>query len=104
MPHRVAAIALFIGLVFAPGGAEAQPDASPSPAASPGHHHHHHHHHGAAAGGSLKQYASESDARTACTSGSVEWMNTNSGALHPAGDPYYGKTKHGAYVCAPSSR
>lgn len=27
------------------------------------------------------------------------WVNTKSHAYHEAGDPYYGKTKHGKYLC-----
>lgn len=27
------------------------------------------------------------------------WVNLNSKAYHEPGDPYYGKTKHGEYLC-----
>jgi hypothetical protein len=45
------------------------------------------------------QYASEAKAEEACGSDAVAWVNTKSGAVHPKGDQYYGKTKHGAYIC-----
>jgi hypothetical protein len=27
------------------------------------------------------------------------WVNERSHVFHPAGDPYYGRTKHGKYMC-----
>jgi hypothetical protein len=46
-----------------------------------------------------KHYTSEARAEEACGSDAVAWINTKSGAVHPKGDHYYGKTKHGAYIC-----
>lgn len=32
------------------------------------------------------------------------WVNTTSGAYHEPGDPYYGHTKHGKYMCPSAAR
>jgi|HubBroStandDraft_3_1064219.scaffolds.fasta_scaffold1098845_1 hypothetical protein len=34
-----------------------------------------------------------------CGAVTAVWVNLNSKAYHEAGDPYYGKTKHGEYLC-----
>lgn len=34
-----------------------------------------------------------------CGGSAPVWANENSHVYHVAGDPYYGKTKHGKYMC-----
>lgn len=45
------------------------------------------------------QFATETAARRSCPSDTVVWGNSGSKALHMSGDRYYGKTKHGAFMC-----
>jgi hypothetical protein len=46
------------------------------------------------------QFSSEGAAKTHCPSDAVVWVNLGgSKAYHTAGTKYYGKTKHGAYMC-----
>jgi hypothetical protein len=56
-----------------------------------------------AAGLGQGQYASEADAKTACSSDAVVWVNLRSGAFHEAGSRSYGATKVGAYMCEKES-
>jgi hypothetical protein len=44
-------------------------------------------------------YGTESAAQAHCPSDTVVWLNTNSRVFHEKGMVYYGRTKHGAYVC-----
>ena len=44
-------------------------------------------------------YAMESEAKAHCPTDAVVWANTSSKAYHKSGTKYYGKTKHGAYMC-----
>jgi hypothetical protein len=53
----------------------------------------------AAASGELAQFDTESAAQQHCPKDTVVWLNTNSGIYHEKGMRWYGKTKHGAYVC-----
>lgn len=45
------------------------------------------------------QYASELLARVHCPASPLVWANTGSRAYHASGTPYYGRTRHGAYMC-----
>ncbi len=53
----------------------------------------------AAASGSVAQYSSQTDATAKCGSDTVVWANATSKALHPSGDRYFGKSKHGFFTC-----
>jgi hypothetical protein len=44
-------------------------------------------------------YRSPETAQVHCHTGIVVWLNTNSGVYHFQGERWYGRTKHGAYVC-----
>jgi hypothetical protein len=46
------------------------------------------------------QFSSESAAKAHCPSDTIVWANlAGSKAYHTSGDRYFGKTKHGAYMC-----
>jgi hypothetical protein len=47
----------------------------------------------------LPGYKTESEAKSACGGSTVVWHATGSKAYHTATSKYFGKTKHGAYVC-----
>lgn len=47
----------------------------------------------------LEQFQTEQDAQKHCPSDTVVWLNTASGNLHRKGQPWYGLTSKGAYVC-----
>jgi hypothetical protein len=53
----------------------------------------------AAASGKLVTFDSEGAAQAHCPNDTVVWLNTNSGIYHEKGMRWYGRTKHGAYVC-----
>jgi hypothetical protein len=54
----------------------------------------------APAGPALASFPSEAAAHASCPSDSVVWSSmSKSKAFHTASSKYYGKTKHGAYVC-----
>jgi hypothetical protein len=44
-------------------------------------------------------YASEADAKKACPHDIVVWLNTKSRYYHYKGQPWYGTTDVGAFVC-----
>ena len=47
----------------------------------------------------LPLFDSESAAQAHCPSDQVVWLNTKSGIYHEKGMRWYGRTRHGAYVC-----
>lgn len=49
--------------------------------------------------GQLHQFKTEAEAKSQCPGGQVAWANTRTHVLHEPGTQYFGKTKHGAYVC-----
>ncbi|MGC8475585.1 MAG: hypothetical protein ACP5NP_04450 [Acetobacteraceae bacterium] len=52
-----------------------------------------------AAGTALQGYRTEAAAKRACGTDKVVWRARGSKAFHSAGSKYFGKTKHGSYVC-----
>lgn len=79
----LAAALLAVALVPAPSLAAGT---APKPAAS-------------AQSGQLAMFDSEAAAQAHCPKDEVVWLNTNSGIYHEKGMRWYGRTKHGAYVC-----
>jgi hypothetical protein len=49
--------------------------------------------------GSLATFDAESAAQAHCPTDQVVWLNTNSGIYHEKGMRWYGRTRHGVYVC-----
>ena len=49
--------------------------------------------------GPMQQFATQEAAQAHCPSDVVVWLNTNSGIYHEKGMRWYGRTKHGAFVC-----
>ena len=47
----------------------------------------------------IPMFDTEAAAQAHCPSDIVVWLNTNSGIYHEKGMRWYGRTKHGAYVC-----
>ena len=45
------------------------------------------------------QFDNEAAAKAHCPADTVVWGNASSKAYHLAGAKYYGKTKHGSYMC-----
>ena len=46
-----------------------------------------------------EQFKSEQAAQQHCPGDAVVWLNLRSGSIHSKGQPWYGKTQVGAYVC-----
>lgn len=53
----------------------------------------------AKASADIPMFDTEAAAQTHCPSDTVVWLNTKSGVYHEKGMRWYGRTKHGAYVC-----
>jgi len=47
----------------------------------------------------IPMFDTETAAQSHCPSDTVVWLNTKSGIYHEKGMRWYGRTKHGAYVC-----
>ena len=52
-----------------------------------------------ATGTVLHGYKTEAAAKAGCGADTVVWRARGSKAFHAAGSKYFGKTKHGSYVC-----
>ena len=53
----------------------------------------------AALGQGMQTFASEQAAQRHCPTDTIEWLNTSSANYHFKGDPWYGHTQRGTYVC-----
>ena len=49
------------------------------------------------------QYTTEAGATLHCPTGTVVWLNQETGVYHYRGSHWYGNTKHGAYMCESDS-
>lgn len=49
------------------------------------------------------QFKTESEAMQNCPAGTAVWLNTSSGKVHHKDSKWYGRTKTGAYTCAPAT-
>jgi hypothetical protein len=54
---------------------------------------------GAALGQGMTTFATEQKAQQHCPADTVVWLNTSSALYHLKGEPWYGRTQRGAYVC-----
>jgi hypothetical protein len=54
---------------------------------------------GAALGQGMQTFASEQAAQRHCPADAVVWLNTSNANYHFKGDPWYGHTQRGTYVC-----
>jgi len=49
--------------------------------------------------GQVAMFETEEAAQQHCPTDQVVWLNTKSGIYHEKGMRWYGRTRHGAYVC-----
>jgi hypothetical protein len=54
---------------------------------------------GAALGQGMQTFTNEQAAQAHCPADTVVWLNTTSANYHVKGDPWYGRTQRGVYVC-----
>ncbi len=47
----------------------------------------------------VQRFDTEAATQKHCPRDTVVWLNTKSGIYHESGMRWYGRTKHGAYVC-----
>lgn len=47
----------------------------------------------------IRLFATEAAAQAHCPRDTVVWLNLPTGIYHLKGERWYGRTKHGAYVC-----
>lgn len=87
----VAIIAIGLGLGGAPIAMAnaAGSNAGTQPAAS----------HTTAKSSDMQTYKTEADAKAGCSGDTVVWHARGSKVFHTSGSRYYGKTKHGSFVC-----
>ena len=50
-------------------------------------------------GQGMQTFKDEQAAQRHCPADTVVWLNTTSANYHTKGDPWYGRTQRGAYVC-----
>jgi hypothetical protein len=87
---KTAAVLIFLGLAAAtPAQAQTASSHPAARAAAP-----------APTSLASNQFSSEQTAKAHCPGDTIVWANLGSSrAYHLSGDRYYGKTKHGAYMC-----
>jgi hypothetical protein len=87
---KAIAVLVCVGIAAAlPAAAQTMSSHAPARAAAP-----------APAGLATNQFSSEQAAKTHCPGDAIVWANLGSSkAYHASGDRYYGKTRHGAYMC-----
>jgi hypothetical protein len=91
MLKMIAVCTILIAAAALPAQAQS-PSAHPTGAALP--------HAAAAPGLAGDQFSSEQAAKAHCPGDAIVWANTGgSKAYHVSGDRYYGKTRHGAFMC-----
>ena len=54
---------------------------------------------GAALAQGMQTFTNEQAAQQYCPADTVVWLNTSSANYHFKGDPWYGRTQRGSYVC-----
>jgi hypothetical protein len=54
---------------------------------------------GAALGQGMQTFTNEQAASRHCPADTIVWLNTSSANYHFKGDPWYGRTQRGTYVC-----
>jgi hypothetical protein len=54
---------------------------------------------GGALGQGMQTFTNEQAAQRHCPTDAVVWLNTSSANYHFKGDPWYGRTQRGSYVC-----
>jgi hypothetical protein len=54
---------------------------------------------GAALAQGMQTFKDDQAAQRHCPADTVVWLNTTSANYHLKGDPWYGRTQRGAYVC-----
>lgn len=47
----------------------------------------------------LATFTNEQEAQQHCPSDTIVWLNLPTGIYHLKGERWYGRTRHGAYVC-----
>ena len=54
---------------------------------------------GAALAQGMQTFKNEQAAQQYCPADTVVWLNTSNASYHFEGDPWYGRTQRGIYVC-----
>jgi hypothetical protein len=89
--RNLAIFTILLSLVACGGGKSSQ-NATSAPAASQAAG-------SESSGGSMGSMNGSSATIPNCGAVKAVWVNLNSHVYHEPGDPYYGKTKHGEYLC-----
>ncbi len=85
-PKRAGLAILLAAAVLMPWAAAANPASPQAPIAI-------------VAYASIPMFSTEAAAQRHCPSDVVVWLNTKTGIWHEKGMRWYGRTKHGAFVC-----